>query len=547
MSLSSSLFFDKLHSSFLSLFFACGLAMQKTNNEGEDISMSIEFKQLTAALCLSGLIAVPGISIAAGDASDASSLKALKSEVASLKKEMKSLKSKVHSQSATSHHKKSKNHHQVASSDEVSTEGLQTTPHTRFLPFDLDVPGQAFVSTGPYIGVPLQFSGSNLIVTSPSVNNDVQLLNIRKSILKHLSESGNLVQEPTHSHLLLSGIVEGQASYVDMGGRPSKTDFDITNVSMEATFLGPSDWTLGFIELTYDNNPPISNNGQYNSSSNYRVTNSKISVRQAFFTIGNFQKSPFYGTFGQLFVPFGTYSSVMVSDTLPKLLARTKERALVIGYQDQGKNALYGSVYAFGGDSHAASTTRVNNGGVNVGYKFDCDAWVKGNLGAGLIGNIADSAGMQGSVFSSAEQISHRVPAYNLRGVLSLGEHIDLIGEYVSASKRFNLSNLSFNGHGAKPWALDLEASYSFMMLENRPSSIGIGYAHSGQALAVGLPLNRTSVVFNTSVWRNTLQSLEFRRDREYAASNTAGGQGATFTQSGKYDNAVTAQFDYYF
>ncbi|MEO8964301.1 MAG: hypothetical protein ABI370_06490, partial [Gammaproteobacteria bacterium] len=67
-------------------------------------------------------------------------------------------------------------------------------------------------------------------------------------------------------------------------------------------------------------------------------------------------------------------------------------------------------------------------------------------------------------------------------------------------------------------------------------------------ALALELPYKRYSLVFNTSVWRDTLQSLEFRRDYNYGASNVATGSGISApTASGKQDSAVTFQFDVYF
>lgn len=435
-----------------------------------------------------------------------------------------------------------------------------------YLPFDLDVPGQAFVSTGPYVGVPIQYSGANLIVNTPSVNTDLQLLTIRKQIMQQYNAlGGTLFSQPYHSHLLLSGIVEGQASYFKPGGFPSTSDVDVTNVTLDAFFMGPSDWTLGFIEFTYDNSLPqvnLFNNhlAPFNlpPSSQYRVSNSRVFINKAFITIGDLLESPFYGTFGQFYVPFGRYSSVMVSDTLPKLLGRTKARAIQISFSQQKDSGFFGALYGFRGDSHVGSVTKINNAGINFGARFK-SKYVTGNLAAGWIGNLSDSAGMQiGNGFQFFERLDHRVPAYNFNGVIGIGEHIDLIAEYVGASTRYNPNDMSFNNRGAKPWATDFEFSYSFYIFDQKPSSIGLGYGSSHQALSLGIPMRRLSLVLNTSIWRNTIQSLEFRADRNYAASDTGNGPtalvnypgqctSALCSPTGKTDKAVTAQFDYYF
>jgi hypothetical protein len=538
--------------------------------------MRIRLNPTLAWICLAGFVSMPAF--AATENSDQAKIDRLSVQLATMQAEIKSLKRQVsHGTPAPQSiaNKRTRTHYQhraSAVSSEGSEKPQQTPPSAygndadsrrlsardlraligeerEYLPFDLDVPGQAFVSTGPYVGVPLQYAGSNLVINSPSVNTDLQLLGIRKSIQKQLrAMGGEIFKEPYHSHLLFSGVVESQANYTNWGGSPSTTDIDVTNVSLDAFFMGPSEWLLGFIEFSYDGARPVDNY--------YRVSNSRVFVNKAFVTIGDLALSPIYGTFGQFYVPFGRYSSVMISEPLTKPIGRTKARAIQLGFAQQGDNAFYGAAYVFRGDSHANSVAKVRNGGLNIGYKFS--GWLHGDVGAGVIANLADSGGMQlGNGFAYYEQLHHTVPAYNLRGILSFGDHLDLITEWVGASKSFNVDDMSYNGSGAKPAAFDLEGAYSFYAFE-RPSAFGLGYSHSYQALSLGIPMSRYYMVFNTSIWRNTLQSLELRHDNNYAASSTGNGPvGAAATpgactsvvcsQTGKSDNAITAQFDYYF
>ncbi len=220
-------------------------------------------KQLTPvaiSLCLLGMISTPALAVTSSAQMDklAKQVSLLQQQVSHLQAQLNTKNSSQSTRSYSVKHPK-KSAAQVATDSRYNTTDDQSSganetnlpaSGTTYLPVDVDVPGQSFVSSGPYIGIPLQFSGSNLIINSPSVNQDVALLKVRKNIHQRL-ESLGVIEAPDHAHVLLSGVIEGHGIYKDIGGGPNSTDIDLTNVTLDAYILRP-EWVSRLMSLTYD-------------------------------------------------------------------------------------------------------------------------------------------------------------------------------------------------------------------------------------------------------------------------------------------------------
>ena len=79
------------------------------------------------------------------------------------------------------------------------------------------------------------------------------------------------------------------------------------------------------------------------------------------------------------------------------------------------------------------------------------------------------------------------------------------------------------NGQGARPQAGQLEASVTFKMFK-KPASFGLGYQWSKETLALNIPAQRFAGVFNISIWKDTVESLEYRHDWYFPQNQYANG-----------------------
>lgn len=404
------------------------------------------------------------------------------------------------------------------------------------------------VSVATYTGVKPRFDGYNLIVNNPGVNNDLALLKLRKAEIEYYEKIGQeYLGDPK---LIFSGEVEGTSEYTTpYPGTSAGTNFNLTDAELD-TFIEGNRWVSGYMTFAYNSG----SDGEANP-----VNNSEIQLGQGYLTIGDLTTAPVYGTFGQMYVPFGRYSSYMISTPSSKTLGRIQTRAINLGYYSPNQTFTpFAAVYGFQGsdeiNGNPASNNDVESYGSNLGMSF-AQGDYSGMLGMSYTSNIAESAGLQGdgstdsgfAASSTTEQLSKRVPGADVYGQIGYKDYT-LLAEYVKATTQFNSSDLSYNGQGAQPEALDVEAVYSFEWW--RPSYVALAYGESWQALSLGVPKKNFGITYSVAIWRNTALGFELMHNIGYSGSDTSYMDNTISmdqNSQGESYNTATLRFDLFF
>lgn len=399
------------------------------------------------------------------------------------------------------------------------------------------------------VGLRSAYDGSDLIVNLSTMNEDLRLLQQRQEIRKDLEKAGLPFPDVFHPLIELSGSIEAQGIYQHRYQGITTDDIDLTRAEFDVlTYISP--WVLGLMSMSYDNSPLPANV----IGAGQRVANSRVFLKRGFITIGNLNELPLYFTIGQKYAPFGRYNTQLLSLPSTLALGRTRERMVELGFFEDG---LYASLYAFRGDANVASSG-INNGGANLGIKKSFDK-VGYDIGAGYIGNIADAEGLQNTGASlinafqgfgynnATELLQHRVSGTDLHAELDL-DKFNFIGEYILANRSFDPIDMSFNNNGARPTALHAEGDYNFTFFD-KPTTFTLAYENTSEALAANLPLNSYIAEVTISIWKDTIEGLEYRYDQNYPSSDVSSGQGFPIPVNsvGGSQNTITAQIGIYF
>lgn len=259
-----------------------------------------------------------------------------------------------------------------------------------------------------------------------------------------------------------------------------------------------------------------------------------INVDEATITIGNTEKYPIYLTAGRMAVPFGNFTTNLVSDPLTLVLAETKETVLQAGFE---ANGFYGSVYAFNGDANEANTdSTIEQLGANLGYATENNT-LSLDVGLSFINSIEDSDSITGTlndnhvvagnpVAGHVTLMSDHVVGVGAYGILGY-RGFKLIGEYVGAAEDFAFVELPWRvTEGARPAAWNGELGYTFDW-SGKETTLAAAWQGTDEAWVLGLPENRYLAAISVGIFKNTMLSLEWFGDEDYEIGNGGTGNDA--------------------
>ncbi len=304
----------------------------------------------------------------------------------------------------------------------------------------------------------------------------------------------------------LSGLIEVEAFSLsrDKGG---DDESDVTLATVELGFdVKLNEWVNGHLLLLYEEDDT-----------------EPMDVDEAFITIGNTEKNPFYVKGGKMYIPFGKFESNMISDPLTLELAETSQSALQVGFEYQG---FYGGVYAFNGDVEKNDNdNQVDKFGFNLGYAFEKEE-MNFDIGMGWLNNILDTDSYEGWVdefkaFAEEEDMKYKLDGYSSGFALYADltyKGFNVIGEYIAQLdelewKRYDISTGEKLSKAKQPKisAWNLEAAYTMPIME-KDTTFALSYQGTNDAQDV-LPENRYLGSVGVGIFDGTILKFEYCRN----------------------------------
>jgi len=333
----------------------------------------------------------------------------------------------------------------------------------------------------------------------------------------------------TISNRTISNVEQGDPAQRPVSAFYHKHTSDIAVENAEVNFDAQVNcWTRAHLVINGDDPLRLSldSNDQDHSRFVSKHDGRRFDVDEAYVTFANFAQSPFYGTIGRQYVPFGNYERHRVIPLFTTVLSETQATAAKIGFIMN--NGLQASAYAFSesAPSDNVRRNRVENWGVDLGFTGG-DTTFAYNLGIGYLRNMADVDAISNAINPASTLFlpagwEHRVHAWSGYVHLTGGPWLFNV-DYTGAGRNFDATDLPFKDGGAgagtgeaRPRAWSIEGGYNFSSW-GHDSTVAIGYERTREALALLLPRSEYHVSYTVDLLKNTSLQLEVARHNNYS------------------------------
>ncbi|MCB2182875.1 MAG: LbtU family siderophore porin [Desulfobulbaceae bacterium] len=294
----------------------------------------------------------------------------------------------------------------------------------------------------------------------------------------------------------ISGVVEVETGMMDdfNGDKESDTTLATVEVGLDAHI---SDWSQAHVLFLYEEGEE----------------DGHVVLDEGTITLGNLERCPVYFTAGKMYMPFGSYLTNMISDTLTLELGEINESALLVGFESLG---YYGSVYAFNGDlNEIDEDDTIDSFGANIGFANETGDFSY-DVGLDWISNMSDTDGVGGFLEDNLAdpEIEDYVAGFGAHFLLAYGP-FNFFAEYVGALDEFEAGEIDYDNDGAEPEAWGVEIGY-VVEVQGKDVSLALSYQGTDEALALELPEDRYLAGVSLGLLENTRLSFEYFHDEDY-------------------------------
>jgi hypothetical protein len=254
-----------------------------------------------------------------------------------------------------------------------------------------------------------------------------------------------------------------------------------------------------------------------------------IDVDEAFILLDGGNDAPVWVRAGKMYVPFGNFTSNMISDPLTLEIGETNESAVEAGMR---MGDFYALAYVFNGDvDEAGDDNHIDNFGAQVGYALEQDNF---SLDASIsyINNLVDSDGWEGELDDLGRELNDYVGGLGMHVVVEAGA-FNIIGEYILAldDPEYVVGTSVEERDAIEVW--NLEVGYAFTLF-NQAALVGVayqgsnngdsfmpaGYANADEDLDF-IPQDRYMLTIGAEILPYTSLALEYLHD-EYEDDDSA-------------------------